>query len=216
MKMKLKGNKTKKSFFKKIKDLINYRSFLIFFICLFIISILFGILFFVLLKSDDKSLVISKVKDYFSIGSSYNYLGLLKNELFSNIFNVFIIWILGISAIGIIVLLLLFFAEGFSVGFTISAIIYTFKYKGILAAFLYLFPSQILYIIIFILICFIACKFSYKLISFIFLKKEIDFRSLFKRYVKVFIITFIFSILYSLLIVFLNPFLIKFFTFFIK
>ena len=104
----------------------------------------------------------------------------------------------------------------FSVGFTISSIIYTFKYKGIGLSLVYLIPVKILYILIMFLITFFACKFRYKLIMHIFFKKEMDLNEVYKRYLKIFILSFIFIILYSFLNIFLSPFLIKTFTFLTK
>lgn len=215
MRMKLKSPKFK---FKKIdfKKYLNYKTFFIFLIFFFIVAFIYGIISFTTLNDGDKATALLKVKDHFTIPNSYDYFKLFKSDILSNTFNVFIMWILGISAIGLIVLLFLFFSEGFSVGFTISSIIYTFKYKGIGLSLVYLIPVKILYILIMFLITFFACKFSYKLIMHIFFKKEMDLNEVYKRYLKIFILSFIFIILYSFLNIFLSPFLIKTFTFLTK
>lgn len=215
MRMKL---KSPRFIFKKIdiKKYLNYKTFFIFLIFFFIVSFIYGIISFSLLENSDKVAASLKVKSYFTISNSYDYLKLFKDNILSNAFNVFIMWILGISAIGIIVLLFLFFAEGFSVGFTISSIIYTFKYKGLILSFTYLVPIKIMYILVMFLITFFACKFSYKLIMNVFFKKELNLNESYRRYFKIFILSLLFIIIYSFLNVFLSPFLIKTFTFLTK
>ena len=57
------------------------------------------------------------------------------------------IFILGISVVGILIVLFLYFSEAFSIGFCITSLLNTYKVKGIIAIFCYLFPSKIIYLL---------------------------------------------------------------------
>ena len=154
----------------------------------------------------------SNLYSYFTISDNYNYLKILKKELFTNLTNTFFIWLLGISVIGIIVIVLLYFIESFSLGFTITSIIDNYKLKGIIGMFSYLFPSKIIYILNFILICLASFRFSLQLIKYLFLKQDIDLKKQLKKYLKVLLMAILITIIYTLLDVFITPLMIKIFT----
>lgn len=220
MKMILKNNEAikKKINFKKIniKKYINNKNFIIFLLSFLILSIVIGILFYLYMNNDDKTYINNNITSYFTIKKSYDYLNLLKNSIINNIGNTTIIWLLGISVIGIPIIVFLFFSEAFSIGFSLSAIIGKYKLKGFIGIISYLFPSKILYILTLFLITYFALRFSIQIIRYLFFKKDIDLRSYFKKYFKQLIIITILAITCSILDVFITPFMIKLFTFFIK
>ena len=220
MKMILKNNEAikRKINFKKIniKKYINNKNFIIFLLSFLILSIIIGILFYLYMNNDDKTYINNNITSYFTIKKSYDYLNLLKNSIINNIGNTTIIWLLGISIIGIPIIVFLFFSETFSIGFSLSAIIGKYKLKGFIGIISYLFPSKILYILTLFLITYFALRFSIQIIRYLFFKKDLDLRSYFKKYFKQLIIITILAITCSILDVFITPFMIKLFTFFIK
>ena len=220
MKMILKNNEAikRKINFKKIniKKYINNKNFIIFLLSFLILSIIIGILFYLYMNNDDKTYINNNITSYFTIKKSYDYLNLLKNSIINNIGNTTIIWLLGISIIGIPIIVFLFFSEAFSIGFSLSAIIGKYKLKGFIGIISYLFPSKILYILTLFLITYFALRFSIQIIRYLFFKKDLDLRSYFKKYFKQLIIITILAITCSILDVFITPFMIKLFTFFIK
>lgn len=212
MKMVLK-NKAKH----KLKiDLFNKKTYFIFLISLFVVSVVIGIIFFTALNNSSKDEIVTEVNSYFKVSSSYNYLKILLDNLKNNFLNCFLIWILGISIIGVFIIIFLYFMEGFSIGFIIAAIFSSYKYKGIIGSLLYLFPSKIIYLLIMFILTFFSVKFSYSLTKNIIKKEEISLNIVFKKYLKILGVCLIFSFLCSLLETFINPFMIKAFTFLVK
>lgn len=201
---------------KKInKEVIfNKKTIFIFLISLFIISIVAGIVFFNFLSSTDINNIKENIKHYFIIKDNYDYLKLLSESFSSNIFYVIILWLLGISIIGFFLVLFYYFLEGFSIGFTIAGIFNLYGIKGIIGTICYLIPTKIIYIFILFYITYFGVIFSYKVIKYLFFKRDIDLHKEMSKYVKVLINSLILIILYCLFLVFIDPIMIKIFTFF--
>lgn len=208
MRMNLK-NRSKKF---NIRFKFNSKNLFIFLVSFSILSFIIGILFYFLVSSDDKSSINSVVINNFKIKSSYNYLLILKNNLLSNTYNIFLIWVLGISVIGIIGVLFIYFCELFSLGFTTSAMFYTYKGRGILAFLCYIFPSKIIYVILLFLITYFAIKISYKVFILCFTNDDINIKLEIKKYFKVLLFVWILVVCVSILSVFVDPIFIKLFT----
>ena len=195
-----------------IRFKFNSKNLFIFLVSFSILSFIIGILFYFLVSSDDKSSINSVVINNFKIKSSYNYLLILKNSLLSNTYNIFLIWVLGISVIGIIGVLFIYFCELFSLGFTTSAMFYTYKGRRILAFLCYIFPSKIIYVILLFLITYFAIKISYKVFILCFTNDDINIKLEIKKYFKVLLFVWILVVCVSILSVFVDPIFIKLFT----
>lgn len=193
-------------------DIFNKKNYFIFLISLFVLSIIIGIIFYCYVNSNDKTIISNNIKSYFTISNNYDYLNTLFDSIKSNIFTVIIIWLLGISIIGIFFTIFLYFIEGFTIGFSISSIIYTYKIKGIVGIFSYLFPGKILYVALLFILTYFSIKFSYDMINYFFLKKDISLQENMRKYLKVLFICLIISIICSLLEVFIGPLMIKLFN----
>lgn len=211
MKMKLKNKKINKLNFNIFKNKLNNKNLIIFLISLFIISFIIGSIFYKYLNNNDKELIKNSIDSYFIL-SNTSYLESFKDIFLEAIFNIFKIWLLGISVIGIIVVLFIYFSEGFSTGFTVFSMIKTYNMKGLLSSICFLFPSRIVYLLVFFCICFFAIKISYKIIILLFFKKDINMEYEMKRYFKVLILCILFSFIYSILETFISPFMIKLFN----
>ena len=155
-------------------------------LCLFtFISFLFGLFFYAKLDNNSRDVVSNNI--YLLIkGENLSLKDFFFNHLFSNIF----IWLLGISIIGILFVLFLYFYQVFIFSFEGCALLSTLGFKYILSIFLYLLPSIICSICTFIL-CFYSIHFSIYLIRYLFLKKQYMFHDIMKRYIKVFLFSFI-------------------------
>lgn len=215
MRMKLKNNNSSKFNFKFIYKYFNTKSFFVFIISLFIVAIILGAIYFSYLNINYKESIFLSLKDSFSF-TSYKYLDVFKENLISNVFNSTIIWILGISVIGVVLLLFILFAEGFGFGIYIAASISKYSMKGIILSLCYLFSGRIIYMLLLIFLIYKSVLFSYKLVKFLFFKKDIDIKKEFSRYFKVLVFSVIVSLCYSIIITFVSPFIYKVFTFFIK
>lgn len=186
----------------------------IFLIGLAVVGILFGIVFAFLISNNDKLLVESSINNFFTAIShnEIHYMDGFFNGLSAGIIYVFIIWFLGISIIGIPIILFLLFMKGFIMGFSIGSILSIYKIKGILGAILYIFPHHILSIIAYLLLSYFAIMFSKRLFDYLFLKKEVGLKKLMQKYIKVLIICLCAALICSLSETFLAPTLLKLFT----
>ena len=210
MRMNLKNKSFKKLKIKKVK--LSAKNLFIFLLSFSIITIVIGIIFYFLLSSKDKETVNSSITGYFTIKDNYNYVNLLKDNILDNTYDTFLIWILGISVIGVIASVFIYFCELFSIGFTIASIMDVYNVKGLIGVLCYLIPAKICYIIVLFILTFFAIKISYKLIKLCFTKEEVNIKLEISKYFKVLLFSFISMIAISMLTVFIDPLLIKIFT----
>ena len=133
-----------------------------------------GCIFLVILKNSDKNIVINQISNYFkSINdNNYNYGTSLKNNLIINNFYVIIIWLLGLSIIGIIFQIFILYIKSFILGFTVSGMMLTYKIKGIISSLLYLVFGELLSLIGVLIISTVSTYFTLYLIKLIFKKKN--------------------------------------------
>ena len=161
---------------------------MVFLFCFFIVSVVFGSILPLFLSESDKLLVTNYLGDFVNNIDDYNGLSLFLNGLYSNLGLCVVIFILGVSVIGVFFVLVLFFLKGFILGFSISSIVINYGFKGILFGFVYLFPHQIVNMFLFsILTCYSVC-FSFKFILFLFKKYDFNIRLSFKKFFYVFVI----------------------------
>lgn len=118
------------------------------------------------------------------------------------------IFILGISIIGIPVIITLYFIKSFMIGFSISSFVFSYGIKGSILSIFYLIPHFINLIFYTILIVF-AVKISLLLISSLFGKKEISLKKPVSRYVTYYMIVLVMILFTSLLETFFVPMMLK-------
>ena len=202
---------------KKKVDKLNIRinkKLLIFLITLIIVGVILGSLFTIILSKSDKSLITDYLNTYVSNINNHklDYISALKQGLTSNILFVLIIWLLGISVIGLPIIIFMFFSKYFIMGFTISSIITNFKIKGCLLSFIYIFPHYIINILAFLLLMVYSISLSLKIIKSLLKKKTIDFKVIMNKYYVVLIINLIVILLTTLYEVFIVPYLFNMFV----
>lgn len=210
-----------------MKKIINYltetikkeRSLLIFTTIIFIIGIVVGSLFINLITKDDKNLLISQVELFFNsikkLNNSVFGINIFLKELLDNGLQLFIIFVLGISMIGIPAVIVILFFKGFMLGTTLGTIILKFKLKGILGCLLYVFPVMILNIIVYIYFSFFAVHVSVKFLKALIKKENLNFRTFLGKYILTFLISILCMTILCLLDAFLTPLILKLFTFII-
>ena len=184
-------------------------TFVLFIILLGIIS---GAIFLVVLKEVDRSLVIEKINTFFNSINTNNISNTkaATDAFIENLIFIVIIWVLGMSIIGIIINIFLIYLKSFMIGFSISAFFLTFKYKGLLAAFIYVFPTSIINILVYLLLGVYSIIFTINLWKSIFIKdRELNMKRFIKKYFLVFAICLILIIISSLTEGFLVPSLLK-------
>ena len=192
------------------------KALLIFTFIIFILGLTIGSLFINFITKDDKTLLINQVEVFFSsikkmssdvFGTKY-----FISEIINNGIQLVLIFIFGISMIGIPFVILILFSKGFMLGTTLSTIILKYKVKGILGAILYVFPSLIINILIYIFISFFAVNSSIKFLIAILKKDNLNFKTFFGKYLLSFLLSLLLMIIVCLLDSFFTPLLLKLFT----
>lgn len=185
------------------------KKILIFLFGLLAIGFIFGTVFITMINSSDKELVKDYIKNYIDNVNNINYSKSLINSLINNLGFVLIIWLLGISVIGIPLIIFIYFTKAFTLGFSISSFILNYKTKGCLYALIYVFPSQIINIIMYTILTLYSLTFSFKIIYSLLNKSNLNFKNLTGKYFKILLITIIITIISSLYDTFVIPNLLK-------
>ena len=177
------------------------------------IGIISGIIFIFFISKEDKSLVKQELELLFSNikDNKLNYGNSLINSVSSSLVYLSIIGILGVSIIGIPVVIFMLFLKGFVFGFSISSIIANYGFNGVILGFITQIPSNLILLIIYLLMGFYAINFSIRLFQVLFFKKEVNLSFYFKRYNQIALISLGCIVIASLVETFLIPFLVKFF-----
>lgn len=194
----------------KLKIKINKKIFVFLFV-LMLMGIIAGSIFTTILNSSDKELVINHLNEFIDNinNNKLDYLFALKNNLITNISYVILIWLLGISVIGLPIIIIMFFTKCFILGFSVGAVLTTFKLKGILVSLAYVFPGQVISLLFLLLLMMYSMSFTFKMIYAILKKKSIDFKLIMNKYFKILLIVLGVIILMSLYDTYLMPRLIK-------
>lgn len=200
---------------KKYMDKLNIKinkNLFVFLLIIVIVGITAGALFTAILSDNDKNLVVSYLNDFFTNISknNLNYTNSFINALILTVGLALIIWILGISVIGFFIIIIVLFVKAFVLGFSLGSIIATYKFKGIIMGFIYIFPHHIINVLIFILISAFALIMSFKIINNLSAKKPVDFKNFMHKYIKVLIISVVILILTSLYEIYALPNVINF------
>ena len=183
----------------------------------FVITILFlgvisGAIFSTIIDLNDKKLVIDKIQLFISNINSQNINSLLafKNSIATNLSYSLIIWILGMTIIGIIFNIFLLYIKGFIFGFSLSAFIITYSYKGIILSVLYTLFGQLLNLVVIMILSIYGIMFTINLLKQITKSKHnLNIPKFFKNYALIFLITIIISLISSISEAFLFPALVK-------
>lgn len=195
------------------------KNILIFILITFFLGLVLGSLFINFITEDDKKLLVEQLELFLSnvknLTKDVFGIKVFSGEILNNGFQLFIIFVLGISMIGLPVVIIIMFFKGFMLGTTLATIILKYQFKGIIGSFLYVFPCYIFNIIIYIFISFFAVHASIKFLKALFKKDNLNFKSFFGRYLLSFIISMFFMFIVCLLDAYLTPVLLKLFTYII-
>lgn len=173
-----------------------------------IVSILFGIFYMAIVSKQNKESVEESLKLFFQSINKLNYQKAIVNCLCSNIFYLLAVWLLGISIIGIPFIILILMLKSFILGFSISSILYFYKLKGILIALIYIIPL-VLNLLTILFLGYYAIIFSKNLIRLLFLKKEIRFKNIMRRYSKILLFCLGMMMISSMIEIYVVPSLLK-------
>ena len=199
--------------FNKIKSILFPSKKINFFvIAILFLGVITGAIFSNIIDLNDQKLVTEKIELLISNIDSQQINSLLafKNSILTNLSYSLIIWILGLTIIGLIFNVFLLYIKGFIFGFSLSAFIITYSYKGIILSVLYTLFGQLLNIIVIMILTIYSIMFSVNLLKQIIKNKHnINIPKQFKNYSIIFLITIVISLVSSLSEAFLFPTLIK-------
>lgn len=184
----------------------------LFTIFIIILGIISGSIFLIILDSSDKEIIITKITNFMSSINSnkLNNINSFKNALIENTIYIIIMWMLGISMIGIIVNVFITYLKGFIAGFSVSSLILVYKYKGILASLIYVFPTTIINLLIILIISVYSISFTIMLYKSIFNKTStLILKSNIKKYFIILLISLGLALISSLSEAFLLPSILK-------
>ena len=199
--------------YSKIKNIIfpNKKINFMVIIILFL-GVISGAIFTNIIDLNDQKLVLEKISSFIANinNETINNIQAFKNSIITNISYSFIIWILGMTIIGIIINIFILYLKGFIFGFSLSAFILTYNYKGIILSILYTLFGQLLNIVAIIILTIYSIMFTYNLLKQIIkAKQNLNLPKYFKNYSLIFIITLLINIISSISEAFLFPTLIK-------
>ena len=194
----------------KEKAIANKR-IILFLSGLSLIGLIAGSLFITVISKTDQTLVQTYIENFLASvqTSKLNYIDAIKNTIIANFSFTSIIWLLGISIIGIPIIVFMYFTKSFMIGFSVASFILKYKLKGLLYAIVYIFPHHLINLIIFTLLMVYAMKFSYYLLSSIIKKRTIHLKTLMNPYLRVLIIVITTLFLTAIYETFAVPYFLK-------
>ena len=201
-----------KKYTNTIRRIFPNKKINIFVVIILFLGLISGAIFANIIGLNDKALVTDKIKlfiDNINTNSIDSILA-FKNSISINLIYLIIIFILGMTLIGIIFNIFILFIKSFIIGFTLASFIITYSYKGLILSASYLLLGQLLFIIVLILLTIYSITFSFKLLKVIFKSpNNNELPKYLKNYCLILIFSIIISLLASLCEVFIFPSLIK-------
>ena len=184
----------------------------IFILSIIILGIILGSIFSTIITQNDQNLIIEKIKLFITNinNNSLNTIISFKNSISINLIYIIIIWILGMTLIGIPINTFLLFIKSFILGFSLSSFILTYNYKGLILSSIYLIFGNLLTIIILSILTIYSIIFSSKLLKQIFKSNTSnEIPKYLKNYSLIFVISIVLSLVSSISESFLVPTIIK-------
>ena len=197
---------------KKIIDRIRKNKLLTVLFILIFVSVVLGVLFPAFLVEDNKKMIHDSIDEFMVsiFKNEINCLSAFISSITNNFIVTILLWILGISIIGIPVIFFIVFFKGFLVGFSFSSIILTYGVQGFLKAIVYIIPNLINLFATFLL-SYYALTFSLMIYQSVFRKKNIHWQPIVKRYLKIGLLFLWVAIFISILESYLIPKILFFF-----
>ena len=181
-------------------------------IAILLLGVISGSIFSTIIDLNDQKLVTDKIQLFITNinTQSINSILAFKNSIITNLLYSSIMWILGMTIIGVLFNIFILYLKGFIFGFSLSSFIITYNYKGIILSVLYTIFGQLLNIIVIMILTIYSIMFTYNLLKQIIKSKQnITIQKNFKNYTLIFLITILISLTSSISEAFLFPTLIK-------
>ncbi|UAC47144.1 stage II sporulation protein M [Bacillus aquiflavi] len=203
---------------RKYKNLIadhiqEHSSIYLFVVVLFSIGVIFGAVVVNSLNFTQKEDLFYYLSQFFgqvSNGEVASNKELLLQSLFHNSKFIGLMWILGVSVIGLPVILILLFIKGMVVGFTVGFLVNQMGWSGFWLAFVSILPQNLIIVPVFIVTASLSITLSLKMIRKQFMKTyNQPVAPLFVRYFFSFVIAVMFFSIAAGIEAYLSPVLMK-------
>ncbi|WP_066371671.1 stage II sporulation protein M [Neobacillus fumarioli] len=191
----------------------EYSSIFLFVVVLFLMGVIFGAIVVNSMGYSQKEDLYYYLSQFFgqvSEGKIADHNDLFMQSLLHNSKFIGLIWVLGISVVGLPVILILLFVKGMVVGFTVGFLVSQMGWKGFALAAASILPQNLINIPIFIVMAGLSVIFSLRMIKKQFVKKYAEpIMPFFKGYILALIAAVIFISLASGIEAYLSPSLMK-------
>ncbi|MDR4948475.1 stage II sporulation protein M [Neobacillus cucumis] len=188
-------------------------SIFLFIVILFLMGVIFGAIVvnsMSITQKEDLYYYLSQFFGQVSDGTVADDNDLFLQSFFHNSKFIGLMWILGISIIGLPIILILLFLKGMVVGFTVGFLVSQMGWKGFMLAFASILPQNLIIIPVFILMAAFSVIFSIRMIKRQFLKKYAQpIMPFFKRYIITLIAAVLFISAASGIEAYLSPWFMK-------
>ena len=201
----------KKIWDKTFTKIHTNKRMLVFLFTLLFMAVLFGSFFATKLGQNDLNEIKTSLESFFTMTKQTQLqpIQAFFQTFGANISFAIAIWILGISVIGAPLMIVLFFMKAFTLGFTIASLIKIYHMKGLLYSFIYVFPHQVINLLVFTFFIMFSMSLSITLFQALIKKKTVDFSKIVNRYLFVLVFTVVILIITALLEIYLMPFLFR-------
>lgn len=196
-----------------INHVREHSSLYVFITVLFLMGVIFGAIVVNSLNLSQKEDLFYYLSQFFgqvSEGKIAADQEIFYQSIAHNLKYIGMIWILGISIIGLPVILVLLFLKGMVVGFTVGFLVNQMGWNGFLLSFVSILPQNLLIVPIFIIIATLSVSLSMKIIKRLFLKQFRDpLKQTIYRYVFSFVISIFFLIGAGAIEAYISPVLLQ-------
>ncbi|MFE8702597.1 stage II sporulation protein M [Cytobacillus sp. FJAT-54145] len=191
----------------------EHSSIYLFVIVLFMMGVIFGAIVVNSLSFTQKEDLFYYLSQFFgqvSDGKVAASKDLFFQSFFHNSKFIGLMWILGISIIGLPIILILLFIKGMVVGFTVGFLVNQMQWDGFLLSFVSVLPQNFIIIPVFIVTATLSVSFSLKMIRRQFMKKMGQpLMPLLGRYMTVFLAALLLLMIAASIEAYVSPILMK-------
>jgi stage II sporulation protein M len=191
----------------------EHSSIYLFVVVLFLMGVIFGAIVVNSLtfsQKEDLAYYLSQFFGEVSNGKVAASKDVFTQSLFDNSKFIGMMGILGISIIGLPVILIVLFMKGLVIGFTVGFLVNQMGWNGFLLSFVSVLPQNFIIIPVFIITATVAVSISLKMIRRQFMKKISEpILPLLGRYALVFVVAGLFLVIAALFEAYISPSLMK-------
>ncbi|MRX74321.1 stage II sporulation protein M [Bacillus lacus] len=193
----------------------EHSSIYLFVFVLFLMGVIFGAVVvnsMNLSQKEDLYFYLSRFFGQVSEGKLAGFHEMFQQSVFHNLKFLGLMWVLGISIIGLPIILIMLFLKGIVVGFTVGFLVNQLGWKGFLLSFVSVLPQNVLLIPAFLIMSCAAVSFTLKIVKQLMMKKphlnDSPF-TLFARYAGVLAVITVMTLAASSFEAYASPFLMK-------